>query len=96
MTHAFTLLCMRTEQAAWYLAQLPQLDMAYIDGDHERAGVHIDLQLVANKIKPGGLLTAHDYDHEWLQGVRTAVDPYVAEGWEALGMSGSLGMWRRL
>jgi len=95
--HAFTLFCMRTEQAAWHLSKIGQIDLAFIDGDHEAESVRIDLELVANKIKKGGFLTAHDYANEGLKGVQEAINPYVgAGGWEHVGTFGSLGVWRRL
>lgn len=91
----FALLCMRTEQAAWHLDKIGTIDMAFIDGDHEYQSVKLDLQLVANRIKRGGLLTAHDYANEGLPGVRQAIDPYVATGWDEIGIFGSLGVWRK-
>jgi predicted O-methyltransferase YrrM len=94
--HAFTLLCMRTEQAAWHLSKIGAIDLAFIDGDHEKDSVNIDLEMVADRIKPGGLLTAHDYANQGLPGVQQAVNPYVESGlWEAVGVFGSLGVWRR-
>ncbi len=97
--HAFVLLCMRTGQAEWHLSHFGQIDLAFIDGDHERAGVEIDLRLVADKVKPGGWLAAHDYaksDSAGLVGVRGAINPYVARGlWDEVGVFGSLGVWRR-
>lgn len=95
--HAFTLLCMRTEQAAWHLSKFGQIDLAFIDGDHEAPSVQIDLELVANRVKKGGLMTAHDYANLGLKGVQDAINPYVAAGgWEHVGTFGSLGVWRRL
>jgi len=94
--HAFTLFCMRTEQAAWHLSKIGQIDVAFIDGDHEAESVRIDLQLVANRVKQGGYLTAHDYANEGLKGVQEAINPYVASGdWDHVGAFGSLGVWRR-
>lgn len=91
--HAFTVMCMRTAQAAWLLSQIGQIDLAFIDGDHEREGVEMDLKLIANKIKPGGLLACHDFTNDELLGVRQAVIPYVATGWDTVGVYGSLGVW---
>jgi predicted O-methyltransferase YrrM len=103
--HAFTLFCMRTEQAAWYLDKLGSIDLAFIDGDHEYPGVKTDLRLVADKIRPGGLLTAHDYagssvelngqPNYPLPGVKKALDEYIDDRWETVGVFGSLGVWRR-
>jgi hypothetical protein len=94
-THAFTLLCMRTEQAAWHLSKIGQIDAAYIDGGHERPDVEIDLQEVGYRVKSGGYLACHDFTNDGLLGVREAVVPYVASGWDEVGVFGSLGVWRR-
>jgi len=94
--HEFTMCCMRTEQTEWLLSKIGQIDLAFIDGDHEAPSVRIDLQLVANRIKRGGYLTAHDYANEGLKGVQEAINPYVCDGhWDHVGTFGSLGVWRR-
>jgi predicted O-methyltransferase YrrM len=94
--HAFNLMCMRTEQAEWYLSNFGPIDLAFIDGDHEWPSVATDLRLVGNKVRVNGLLTAHDYSNEGLKGVREAINPYIARGgWEHEGTFGSLGVWRR-
>jgi hypothetical protein len=93
--HAFTLACMRTEQAKWLLSRIGLIDMAYIDGGHQAEEVQIDLDLVANNIRSGGLLTAHDYGRDSLPGVWAAINPYVASGWYEVGVFGTLGVWRR-
>jgi predicted O-methyltransferase YrrM len=95
--HEIALLCMRTEQAAWLLSKIGQIDMAYIDGDHEYEGVMKDLELIVSRIRPGGMFAAHDYARECLPGVRKAIQPYVeAGGWQHVGTFGSLGVWRRM
>ena len=98
-THAFALLCMRTEQAEWWLEQMPPIDLAFIDGDHCLPGVEMDLKLVAERVRVGGLLTAHDYAKSECTGlvdVKAALNPYVASGnWDEVGVFGSLGVWRR-
>lgn len=93
--HEFTFLCMRTEQAQWLLNRLGAIDMAFIDGDHERDSVEIDLKLVAEWIKRGGLLTAHDYGRDSLPTVREAIDGWVDFRWERLAGAETLGIWRR-
>jgi len=98
-THEFTLLCMRTEQADWMLERLGPIDLAFIDGDHCLPGVLADLRLVAERVRVGGLLTAHDYaksEQNGLVDVKAAIDPYIASGkWDEVGVFGSLGVWRR-
>ena len=94
--HSFTLLCMRTEQAAWHLEKFGPIDLAFIDGDHEYPGVMVDLNLVASKIKSGGLLTMHDYGRDSLPGVFQAASDYITDDkWEHIGTYGTLGVWRR-
>jgi predicted O-methyltransferase YrrM len=93
--HAFTLLCMRTEQAAWHLEKLAPFDLAYIDGDHGTAEVEMDLALVACKIRRGGLLACHDYCRESLPTVKIALDGFIDERWEMEKHVGTLGVWRR-
>lgn len=96
--HTFTLLCMKTEQAEWHLSKLLSdgLDLAFIDGDHMKAGVETDLKFVASKIRQGGYLAAHDYTEWKFPGVAEAIDPFVAEGWEKVGQYFSMGIWRKL
>ena len=92
----FCLLCMRTEQARPYLAEFSLVDLAFIDGDHQQHAVEVDLHLVAEAVRKGGLLVAHDYASESEgPGVRAAIDPFVAEGWEYLGTTVTMGVWRR-
>lgn len=94
--HSFAFLCMRTEQAHWYLDRLGYIDLAFIDGDHDYAGVTTDLALVAEKVRTNGLLLAHDYGNPGLAGVQKALDEYTASGlWSKVGVYGSLGIWRR-
>lgn len=94
--HEFTFLCMRTEQADWLLARLGPIDLAFIDGDHEYAGVWTDCKLVAERVRKGGWLTAHDFANDGLPGVKQGFGEYITDDkWESCGVSGSLVMWRR-
>jgi hypothetical protein len=56
------------------------LDFVFIDADHSYEGCSTDIAAWAPKLKPGGLLSGHDYDNtdypQW--GVKRAVDEYVA------------------
>jgi hypothetical protein len=47
---------------------------------------------IVPKVKPGGWLLAHDLD---MPSVEDALTPYVESGWEAVGVFGNLGVWRR-
>jgi hypothetical protein len=94
----FTLLCMKTEEAEWYLERLCRdgIDLAFIDGDHEGPAVEIDMQQVGTRIKSGGVMMCHDYTHPSFLGLREAVDSFTANGWTKEGQYDSLGIWRRL
>lgn len=58
------------------------LDFVFIDGDHSYVGVSKDIKLWLPKIKKGGWIGGHDYQHETrlnLQGVTIAVDEVFAK-----------------
>jgi len=49
---------------AWMLSatlRTPGLDFVYIDGDHSFDAVVRDVILWSNKVRPGGIVAAHDY-----------------------------------
>lgn len=50
------------------------LDFVFIDGDHSYEGCSKDIALWISKVKPGGFISGHDYDHPKLPGVKKAVD----------------------
>jgi hypothetical protein len=58
------------------------LDWIYIDGNHLYEGVRDDLVAALPKIRPGGLIACDDYGSPgwWEDGVRKAVDEFVASG----------------
>lgn len=39
------------------------LDLVFVDADHEYAGVLLDLTAWTPKVRRGGILAGHDYDH---------------------------------
>ena len=49
-------------------------DFVFIDGDHSYDGARLDIKLWLPKVKKGGWIGGHDYDHPRLQGVKRAVD----------------------
>lgn len=49
------------------------LDFVFIDGDHSRAGVERDIAAWLPKVRPGGLMAGHDFDHPLFPGVAQAV-----------------------
>jgi len=55
------------------------LDWIFIDCDHTYGGVMEDLQAWVPKVRPGGLISGHDWEHpcpRW--GVKRAVEDYIA------------------
>lgn len=80
--YACTYLRMSSLEAA---EQVPDgsLDVVYIDGNHEAPFVRADLEAWTRKVRPGGILSGHDYrvppaSKPFIQ-VKDAVDRYVAE-----------------
>lgn len=62
------------------------LDFVFVDADHSYEGALADIQAWAPKVKPGGMLSGHDYDDRWTTergyGVVQAVDEEVGRnGW---------------
>jgi hypothetical protein len=61
--------------------------MVFVDGDHEYAGVAADMELLRTFLAPGTPVLCHDYRQ--IDGVRRAVDEWVAKGWyETMGEFG--------
>ena len=50
-----------------------EIDLLFIDGDHHKAGVELDLEVWGSKVKKGGTIVFHDYLSSWT-GVKEAVD----------------------
>jgi cephalosporin hydroxylase len=50
------------------------LDLVFIDGSHLEADVRADIEAWRPKIRPGGLLSGHDYGWNDHPGVKAAVD----------------------
>lgn len=59
-------------------------DFVFIDADHSYASVLTDIAAWRNKVRPGGILSGHDYnskgDRLGLFGVKRAVDETFGEG----------------
>jgi predicted O-methyltransferase YrrM len=55
------------------------IDFLFVDGDHRYKSVKEDLKLWFPKIKPGGIISGHDYN-EPSCGVRQAVDEFFTFG----------------
>lgn len=91
--HAFCLLCMRTAQAQWLLSKIGEIDLAYIDGDHEYDSVLFDLHALGDRVRRGGYLLCHDYKNLGLPGVNKAITEYITPAWHTVGVFEGLGVW---
>ncbi len=59
------------------------LDFVYIDADHSYKGVWEDLCVWYPKVRIGGVIGGHDYNHPNFPGVKQAVDEFFGRfGWE--------------
>ena len=64
---------MTSQQAAERIED-KSLDFVFIDSDHSYEGVKLDTILWLPKIKIGGFIVYHDYNHPRLPGVKKAID----------------------
>jgi len=55
------------------------LDLIYIDGDHSFNGVYGDLRAWYPKLRPGGVLSGHDYTPLRRDGVRKGWNKFLPE-----------------
>lgn len=68
---------------ATWKPDLPQLDLAFIDGCHDREFVVNDIRKILPYIKPGGFIAWHDanpeliYKYHWIQEVCTAIGDLI-------------------
>ena len=53
-------------------------DFVFLDGDHSEHSVHADLRAWWKKLKPGGLLSGHDYGRPRFPAVKPCVDKFAA------------------
>lgn len=71
---------------ATWAPNLPQLDLAFIDGCHDRKFVINDTRKILPFIKPGGFIVWHDanpefiYQHFWIQDVCAALGDLLRMG----------------
>ncbi len=64
--------------AAVLQAQGQTIDFVFIDGCHQYAAVAEDIAACRRLVRPGGLLSGHDYLHRGHPGVKQAVDEVFA------------------
>ena len=55
------------------------LDLVFIDADHSEEGVRNDLHAWLPKVRPGGILSGHDYAARHHPGVKKAVDAFFRD-----------------
>ena len=82
---------MTTERAS-HLFPDQSVDICYVDADHSYDGVYKDLETWTPKIKPGGIISGHDYDptgNAW-QECRKAVDDYWSKFGREVNATGGL------
>jgi hypothetical protein len=71
--------------------QVPDVDMVFVDGDHEYEAVVADIETWLPKTRK--LLCGHDYDHPRCPGVRRAVDEIFADRVVPAGRGHLAGIW---
>ncbi|MDQ5906905.1 MAG: hypothetical protein QG592_331 [Pseudomonadota bacterium] len=77
---------MTSEQAA-ELFESESVDFVFIDGDHSYDGCALDIRCWWPKVKPGGILSGHDYRDERNYGVQKAVHEFLGERELRLGLN---------
>jgi predicted O-methyltransferase YrrM len=88
---------MRTEDVLNIRQLPPFVDLLLIDGDHTEAGLLVDVKMAEYCIRFGGILCAHDYGRDSLPDVERVLSKSLKSPyWNQLGLSGTLGCWRRL
>lgn len=68
------------------------MDCVFIDADHSYEGVARDIRAWLPKVKPGGWIGGHDYDHPDQGEVKRAVD----EIFDSVELDGNRTWWRRV
>lgn len=56
------------------------VDLVFIDADHSEQAVAKDIEAWLPKLKPGGVMSGHDYGSKNYPGVKRAVDRHFAGG----------------
>jgi len=71
-----TLMVMTGDEAAKEFED-ESLDFVYIDGDHVFDSVMVDIITWSRKVRPGGIVSGHDFFPFWSAGVMDAVYAYT-------------------
>lgn len=70
-----------------------QVDLVFVDGAHDDDSVSVDIDVFFPKVKDGGFILFHDYDHK-LPGLTAIVDDRMAKQ-ERVGKSRFLVAFRK-
>lgn len=73
---------------------LPEYDLAFIDGAHDRESVEADIHKALAVLKPNGLIAFHDYANAVDFEVEAVVDGFIAAGAELISRTDSLAVVR--
>lgn len=71
-------------------SSIEPIDLAFIDGAHDRENVEADLEYAKQHLRKDGLIAFHDYGQE--PGVTAAVDNYLQNGGTLLCSFGSIAV----
>jgi len=62
-----------TSHAAWAMIR-GKLDFVFIDARHTYEDLYTDIHIWRQRVRPGGIVAGHDYDHPSYPGIKKAVD----------------------
>ena len=54
------------------------IDIVFIDAEHTYSGVKQDIEIWESKVRKGGVIAGHDYDHPNFPGVKNAIDEWCS------------------
>ncbi len=69
------------------------VDLVFIDADHSEEWVRRDVEAWFPKVKPGGIVSGHDYGSHNYPGVKTAVDAFLADHPHPLRLEANKVWW---
>jgi protein-L-isoaspartate O-methyltransferase len=83
------------DSAKWGQKPWEPLDLVFVDGSHSYEGALADAVAWGPHVKEGGVLAFHDYGNP-LHSVTEAVTEAMTEGWQHIGLVGTLIAYVRL
>lgn len=69
------------------------IDIIFIDGEHTYSGVTNDINIWESKIKSGGVVSGHDYNHPNFPDVKKAVDTWTNQNGYHLNIESGYVWW---